>query len=403
MRKTNLIIASFIAMVGIIIYFVSIPTTNNENLADLTVKAGNEELLDDVYFNGYILGDNTHINFHLNEEQGVQTNEDLSYFEKLDAPAGHSLKMLQEKHPEFVDDFIYDNGINLYYILNSENGLVSGHFENNETNYAIDTSTVYLNALNKETNEMVEDEVNRQDHPDGDYINIIGMYEEYPTVKIIYDISTWHSNNTGEKSHLTVGEYNFETKNYSETALLNEEGNFSGFGSDRDNAKNNDLQLIQFHETEIYDEMNPPSQPSTYLYDFVEDKLSPLENSTANYFIGNENQLFALENEGEEVFLREYSQTGEEVINEVALDLETPLNLNAGYPSLLTEVSDNQLVIVQSAVAEMPNQEVQPTDVQVFDIRTGESLLTGTIDFDPESEVNPTEAVINAIGQMSDY
>ena len=223
MRHIKLIISSLIAMVGIIIYFVSIPTINEETLVHLTVEAGNEELLDDIYFTGFLQGANYYNSFQMNSDQDLVTYENLPFFEKLDASPNQSLNILQEKYPEVVNELNYNNKINDFYILNSEDELISAYFKISDSNYYMNHSTVYLNALNKETNESTENEIARENYPDGDYVNIVGMYEEYPVVKILYNTSTWNMD-TGEKSKLTVGEYNFETKDYSENSLLNEDG-----------------------------------------------------------------------------------------------------------------------------------------------------------------------------------
>jgi len=399
MRNTKLIISSLIAVVGIIIYFVTIPTIDEEDLVHLTVEAGNEELLDDIYFNGYLYD---YGSFRVNDKEGVNTNENLSYLEKLDATENQSLNILLEKYPDLMHEIIYDSQLADYYLLNSKDQLISGYFKMNDVNYYVDYSTVYLSTLNKETNEMIEDTIQRESELDSDNISIIGMYEEYPVVKILYSISTWASESNGEKSKLTIGEYNFETKTYSEDSLLNEEGSFYEHNSNSYNVKNNKIQIIDYSGNE-YEENEIPSEPTVYIYNFVEDTLSPFETTATNSFIGNQDQLYTLENEGEKIFLRHYDQTGEEIQNEVLLENEFPLNLYEGERILLSEIINNQLFIVQSAVDEISGQEVLPTDLQVFDLHSGESLLTGKIEYDKDSKVNATEGYIYSINQKSNF
>ena len=382
-----------------VIYFVTVPKVNEEALVQLTVEAGNEELLEDIYFSGYLYDYGT---FYVNDKEGVTTNESLSYLEKLDALGDPSLDILQEKYPEMISELNYNNRISHFYILNSKEELVTGHFKISNSNYYIDSSTVYLSTLNKETNEIIEDTVKRENYPDGDHINIVGMYEEYPVVKILYSVSTWNVDHSGEKSSLTVGEYNFETKDYSENSLLNEDGSLYEYASTAYNAKNNEMQIIHHYGNDTYENTNTPSEPSAYVYNFVEDTLSPLETTTANYFIGNNNELYTLENEGEDIFLRQYDQTEQEIENEVALETEFPLHLYSEYP-LLTEVIDDQLFVVQSAADEMSGQGALPTDFQVFDMHSGENLLTGKIAYNTDSEVNITEATILSLFQKSDF
>lgn len=270
----------------------------------------------------------------------------------------------------------------------------------NKTTLYTDISTVYLSAFDKESNEIVEDDITREHAPNGDYIDIVGLYEEYPVVKIIYNTMTWGTNTEGEKSHLTVAEYNFETKNYLETSLLNENGSFSEENTNSSHAKNNDIQIINHYGENVYE---GEGTANTYIYNFVEDSFSSLENSSVNYFVGNRNQLFALENVNDEVYLREFNQTGQEVINEVVLNSEFLLDLQEGHPFIITEIINNQLFIIQTPMPETQESGIPPSKLQVFDIETGENLLFGEFEYDNNSEFDAPQGMINAIGQMSDF
>lgn len=399
MRNTKLIISTLIAVVGIIIYFVSVPTVNEKALVHLTVEAGDEELLDNVYFNGYLYN---YGSFRVNEQNGVHTNESLSYLEKLDATEDQSLNTLLEKYPDFVRDIAYNPYLYNYYLLNNKEQLILGSFIQDDSDYSINDSTLCLKTLNKETNEIVEDTVQRESELNSDSINIISMYEEYPVIKILYNLSTWPSETTGEKSKLTIGEYNFETKAYSEETLLSEEGSFYDANSNLYNAKNNKLQIIYRFGSES-EEFEDSAEPTAYIYNFIEGTLSPFETTATSSFVGNQDQVYTLENEGEQVLLRHYNQTGQEIENEVILENSFPLNLYGDETVLLAEVINDQLFIVQSAVEELHEQDISPTDLQIFDLHSGESLLTGKIEYDTEHEVNAIEGQIYSIDQLSAF
>ena len=392
MRKTKLVISSLIALVGIFIYFISVPSVDEEALIHLTVESGNKELLDDIYFNGYLYD---YGSFHVNNKKGVTTNENLPYLEKIDASEDQTLNNLLEKYPQFMHEVVYNSQITDYSLLNSDEKLISGYFKISDTNYFVDNSTIYLNALNKETKETVEDTIQRESDPASDSVNIIGMHEEYPVVKILYSTSTWTTDSLGEKSNLSVGEYNFETKTYSEESLLNEEGSFYAYNSDPYNIKNNKVQIIRHDGNEDH--------PTAYIYNFIEDTLSPFQTTATNSFVGNKDQLYTLENEGEEILLRQYDQTGQKIENEVALENELPLNFYEEEAILLSEVINDQLFIVQSTINERLEQDIPPTKLQVFDLHSGKNLLTGKIEYDTDSKVNATEGYIHSIGQMSDF
>src|SRR5699024_11175310 len=371
MHKKKLIISSLIAVFGIIIYFVSIPTINKDDLVKLTVEAGDEKLLDDVYFNGYLYDYSL---FHWDSHEGVTANETLPYLEGLDAAEDQSLRILQKDYPDFINPLLYDTNINQFYVLNSGNRLLSGYFENYEDDYFVDASTVHLNILNKETNEEISEKVERENYPEGDQADIVGLYEEYPVVKILYTTTSWNPEYSVEISKLSFGEYNLETNNYKETSLLNENGDFYDYISNFYKAKNNKIQIINYSPYVVYDEheeINDSNGATSYLYNFVEDTFTPLKDSMAKYFIGNDNQVFSLTNEGEELILRQYNQTGEKVEQETVLDNEFPISLYEEDQYPIVEVINDRLFIAQSATDEISDQKILPTDLQVFDLHSG--------------------------------
>ncbi len=98
----------------------------------------------------------------MNNKEGITTNAGQSYLEKLDAPSDQAQSILQEKYPFFIDNLIYDSNISPFYILNSEKYLISGHFRMNKTTLYTDISTVYLSAFDKESNDIVEDDITRE-------------------------------------------------------------------------------------------------------------------------------------------------------------------------------------------------------------------------------------------------
>src|SRR5699024_2267660 len=159
--------------------------------------------------------------------------------------------------------------------------------------------------------------------------------------------------------------------------LLNDNGNIYDYNSNFYKAKNNKIQIINYYPYNIYDEpeeTNGSNGPTSYLYHFVEDTFTPLKDTMAKYFIGNDNQVFSLTNEGEELILRQYNQTGEKVEQETVLDNEFPISLYEEDQYPIVEVINDQLFIAQSATDEISDQKILPTDLQVFDLHSGESL-----------------------------
>ena len=103
------------------------------------------------------------------------------------------------------------------------------------------------------------------------------------------------------------------------------------------------------------------------------------------------------------MLLREHDQTEQKIINEIPLEFDFSLNLQEEYPTFLTEVVNDQLFVIQNEADKNNGMSLLSSNFQVFDIHSGESLLTGKIDYDTESEVNATEATINLVGSMSDF
>src|SRR5699024_8326339 len=106
------------------------------------------------------------------------------YLEKIDASEDQTLNNLLEKYPQFMHEVVYNSQITDYSLLNSDEQLISGYFKISDTNYFVDNSTIYLNALNKETKETVEDTIQRESDPASECVNIIVMYDEYSLIII---------------------------------------------------------------------------------------------------------------------------------------------------------------------------------------------------------------------------
>lgn len=392
MRHKNLIISSLLALVGIFAYFISIPNVDEDSLVKVKVEAGDETLLNDLYFNGSIYD---YGSFQINKD-GIETREQLSYLEKLDTPSNPTLSIFQQQYPEFMNGFLHGSSIADFYLLNSGGHLISGDFRFGENSYYIDYSTVYFSAIDKETNKLVADKVNRGKVKEGDHISVIGMYEEYPVIKAIYHTDIWTQNTNEDTSILTIAEYNFETKTYTEETIENMEGDFYAYSFNPHGADNNQLQIITHNSLKN----GGVNTPSYYVYNYADNTFTPLEESNRHYFVEN-GQLYSLEGDGQKYVLKTYNQKGDKVVQETNLDVEIPLMLMTDYPLLNTEIIDNRLYIVQSQLTDSAI-DVQPTPFQVLNIESGESLLMGEIQFNPESKVNATEVIIDEIGNISE-
>lgn len=391
MRKLGLIFSMIIGLVGTTIYFMTIPNVDEEALVNLVVEAGDEAVLDDIYFNGYI---NDYSDFYMTNEE-VYATETLSYLDRIDAPYIMDLQILQDSYPEFIDSLVHNYDVFSYQVVYGENYLTAAHFEITRENYRIEMENIQLSLLDKETNEIKTDTIQRNDELTGDSIEIIGLYESYPTIKILLSVNTWPQAHGLGTSRIIAGEYNFETKAYEERKLL--EGEFSFYGSYV--SRNQESQLLEYYSDETGD--------INYLYDFENEFFDSLERDEQIYLTDQENHLFAVANDGEETVLQSYDMLdggGLEVVEEVPLAIDFELALNDfEYGFVAAELIGEYLYIVQSQENYDSNQEALPATMQVFNRTTGESVLSGYIGFDEEKEVNAYSGAVYSIGQVSDF
>lgn len=396
MRRINLILATIIGIAGMVVYFVSIPTVNENELINLQVQSGDEQVLEDIYFTGYM---DNYSGFYLDQDE-IKTTGNLSYLETLDAPYNMELFKLQEEYSDLVDPIYYNRGIYMYSFLNGEDYLISSHMKENEHNYYINSEHVYLNILNKETGEIEEEIITREKISEGDRIEIVGMYEDYPTVKILYLTSFWNNSAPLEESVVSFGEYNVETKSYFEEKLLNGEGAFYPYDGETQIFGNHDQQLFTHYGTHSEDDS---VDYAMYLLDYTKNELLPFNKDGKEFTIGDDGKLYALELAEGMTLLTQYDDIDEEVTHEVALEQTISQNLSDERTSVLIEVIDNKLFVVQNTINfDTEALEIQPSELQVFDIETGERLLNAKIHYDENNEVNAWSANIVNIGQRTD-
>ena len=390
MRKVNLIVSVLIGLIGTIVYFVTIPTVDEDVLVNVVVEAGDEKVLDDIYFNGYLYD---YSDFQVTQE-GVHTTKGLSYLENLDAPLEMDLQRLQKEYPEFINQMVYNNNYYSNNLVYSENYLVTAHFEITEGNYRIETENLHLSLYEKETEEIHSTIINRSNEMQEDSIDVIGIYEDYPTIKLLLSANNWPNNYEEGTSRVLLGEYNFETKVYNEKKLIEKEGSFFA-----DYVSPNQKAVLFNHYSE--------SEEGNYLLDYDSGVLTSLETEGKVLLLDEESNLFALaDNEGQSV-LQTYDMLdggGLEAVQEVALATAFDLTLNQEEFALIeAKLIGDYLYVIQNQENFESNGEVLPALIQVFNRSTGEIAMNGSIRFDEKYEVQARSGFINSIGQLSAY
>lgn len=395
MRKINLLIASAIGIIGLLVYFLSMPTLNEDALVDIQVKAGDEKLLEDFYFSGDIYDFTSY--YTVNGE--TTTYEGLSYLEQLDTPYSTDLGFLQKKYPEFINKLLYGNNFWDYTLLNSEKYLMTTGFTTVDDGFNINPNVILMDLLNKESGEIEEETINRDNFPRGDWYSILATHEEYPVFKFLFEAETWTNDAVGTESTLTLGEYNIETKNYSEKHLTSDMGDFYLYGNYSQVGDTQNIHLLSTVDNQT------GLETISHLVNFEDGSIHPIEQTDRKYFVGDDGNLYALENEDGSLFLRQYDYSNEETLSEVELDTDLSLDLSSEYSPLITELRDGKLYIVINQVNEsMREEDMKPSLFQIFDSLTGESLLSGVAEYNADGEVSDiVEGSIDQIGYTSDY
>lgn len=393
MRKINLLIASAIGIIGLLIYFLSMPTLNEDALIDIQVKAGDEKLLEDMYLSGDIYDFTSY--YTVNGE--TTTYKGLSYLEQLDTPYSTELMFLQKKYPELINKVFYGNSFFDYTLLNNADHLVTTGFTMKENGYDLDPSVVLMNVLNKETGKIEEETINRDNYPTGDWYTILAAYDEYPVFKFLYKTETWTDEVTGSESTLTLGEYNIETKNYSEKQLTNEITDFHVYPIHSQPGEK--ISLISSIDNQT------GAGTVTHLLNFEDGSLHPIRQTDGIYLAGDDGNLYALENDEDSLFLRQYDYSNEEMLSEVELDTDLKLDLNPEFPLFFTELRDGKLYIIQNQPNDsMLEENIQPSLIEIFDSKTGENLLSGVVEYNADDEViGIVEGAVNQIGYTTDF
>lgn len=390
MRKISLIVSVLLGFIGTVVYFVTIPTVDEEALVNIVVEAGDEKALEDIYFNGYLYD---YSDFQVTQE-GVHTTKGLSYLENLDAPLEMDLQMLQKDYPEFINQLIYNPNIYSKNLVFSDSYLTSAHFESSEGNYRIETEKIHLSLYEKETEEIHSTIINRSNEMQEDSIDVIGIYEDYPTIKLLLSANNWPNNYEEGTSRVLLGEYNFETKVYNEKELIEKEGSFFA-----DYVSPNQKAVLFNHYSE--------SEEGNYLLDYDSGVLTSLETEGKVLLLDEESNLFALaDNEGQSV-LQTYDMLdggGLEAVQEVALATAFDLTLNQEEFALIeAKLIGDYLYVIQNQENFESNGEVLPALIQVFNRSTGENALNGLIQFDEKNEIQARSGFIDSIGQLSAY
>lgn len=379
MRYIKLSVSLLISIIGLVVYFVTIPEINEEEFVQLTVQAGEEAILDNYSFNGYIFD---YGSFQLTSED-VFVPENLPFLEKLDATDNMETMVLKEAYPDFVNPLVYSANTLSYLISSDEEYLTSAHMDYQRKTYEQFYSKLYLRIFNKESKKFEEDIVNRAVDDNVSYTSIIGLYENYPEVTVLLDSRITDNNDSyKETGELSLLSYNIETKNMTEEVIFEAEGYIESTHY-VPVLSNQSLQLFHLYDPESGERLN-------YLLDYTEDKLTQLTSGEISNFISDDNRLYSLEGTS----LIEYDKTGQEKMKEVPLSTDSAefSHTEIEVPTIL----DEKLFIIKNneMMVESQKSDVRPSKLVVYDIATGDILVEALFNYDGTKQVDAMEAFV---------
>lgn len=402
-RYSRLITSLAIGLIGMAFYFITVPHVNSDEVLDYTVDTGDGEELEDLYLGGYIYDYSSFVH----KDGETKLYEELPYLEQLDGQPSLKVDELLDKYPTLINDLVYDTEVTTYHILESEENITTASFRDYHKDYRVNLDTLYLESLNKETEEIEKDEITRDDYLDGDSVEILAAYEEAdaPIVKLLFTITNWQTANTKETNSLILAEYNTETKDYSEETLKKGSDTFSQHEYYGYTNENSDLYLIEeedFDRDSMYDEEMLAEEDNTLLVDFAENSLEELEDNVL-YTLSDENELYGIESEAEETILRKYNAENLEANEEVTLDLDQHISLEENEQmeattekQTLAKIINNKLYLIQSKA---DSETLQPAFYQVFAVETGDEIEKGKINVDKDFDHQVNGLIIDEIGE----
>lgn len=381
MRYIKLSISLIVSALGLLVYFVTIPKVDENEFVNLSVLAGNEALLDDYYFNGYVYD---YGYYHLTNEDILIPNT-LPYLQKLDATGDIEMMLLENDYPEYAKALV-----NASVVSVSEDYLTSTYFNYDYDSFTEMYGQLNLSILNKETKKVVEETIQRDNVSDALYANIEGIYENYPEVHILVNtISYINSEDYLEESELSLISYNIETKNSSEKALATKEGyiNATLFNQVQQNKP---LQLFKSYDSESENEQN-------YLVNYAEGELMTFDSDGGQYFISDDNRIYRIN--GNVLF--EYDKTGQNIINERLLATDYKNGRENLFDYAQPSILDGKLFIMSNDFnnIQQNNAEIKPSHVLIYDLTSGEILTEAQVDFSGTKQVDASDASVDFIGK----
>lgn len=386
MRYLKTIISLVLSVVGLLIYFITIPRIDGDDLVQLTVLAGDDHSIVDYSFNGYI---HNFSSFSLTEDDLLVTGT-LPFLEKLDATENMDLMMLTEDYPDFVYPLMYGPNIQSYAVSSDRDYLTSVHFEYQDSSYSDIYSRLYLRALNKETNEIIEDEITRNAGSNVYHASIYGVYENYPEIRLLLETRAGGPRDNYDRDNGTYSlvSYNFETKNMTEEILLETQDYLETTLYSM--VHKNQLRQVFYSIDSITEE------PRTYIMNYETGQLTELETANTGLFVSDDNRLYHIADDT----LVEIDEEGT-VVNEVDLSEDYKELKNIDFESSIHYIYADKLFVLSNDYSDDydENLPIKPTDLAIFNVSTGDLITEAQFTYGETNQMGARNVNIESISK----
>ena len=386
MRYLKTIISLVLSFVGLLIYFITIPRIDGDDLVQLTVLAGDDHSIVDYSFNGYIYNFSS---FSLTEDDLLVTGT-LPFLEKLDATEDMDLMMLTEDYPDFVYPLMYGPNIQSYAVSSDRDYLTSAHFEYQNSSHSDLYSRLYLRALNKETNEIIEDEITRNAGSNVYYASIYGVYEKYPEISLLLETRAGGPRDHYDTDNGTYSlvSYNFETKSITEEILL-ETQDYLGTMLYSMVHKNQSRQVF-------YSADSITQEPRTYIMNYETGQLTELETAYTGLFVSDDNRLYHIADDT----LVEIDEE-DTLVNEVYLSEDYKELKNIDFESSIHYIYADKLFVLSNDYSDDydENLPIKPTDLAIFNVSTGDLITEAQFTYGETNQMGAWNVNIESISK----
>ena len=386
MRYFKISISLLLSIVGLLIYFITIPRIDEDDLVQLTVLAGDDNSIVDYSFNGYIYNFSS---FSLTEDDLLVTGT-LPFLEKLDATENMDLMMLTEDYPDFVYPLMYGPNIQSYAVSSDRDYLTSVHFEYQNSSYSDIYSRLYLRALKKETNEIIEDEITRNAGSNVYYASIYGVYENYPEISLLLETRAGGPRDNYDRDNGTYSlvSYNFETKNMTEEILLETQDYLETTLYSM--VHKNQLRQVFYSIDSITEE------PRTYIMNYETGQLTELETANTGLFVSDDNRLYHIADDT----LVEIDEE-DTLVNEVDLSEDYKELKNIDFESSIHYIYADKLFVLSNDYSDDydENLPIKPTDLAIFNVSTGDLITEAQFTYGKANQMGAWNANIESISK----